>query len=115
MAEQGTLVWLTYLANNKGQNCLEGVLKLLQFQNQPTKFKKLFFVLVPGLCLEKFITCMSEKLVKRDLDEEIRHTFVAFDMQCKLYEPRCEKTGLRGIRPGPTQTRLYSYTRWLEA
>ena len=31
------------------------------------------------------------------------------------FEPRCEKTGLRGFRPGPTQTRLYSYTRWLEA
>ena len=25
-----------------------------------------------------------------------------------LYEPRCEKTGLRGFRLGPTQTRLYS-------
>ena len=31
------------------------------------------------------------------------------------FEPRCEKTGLRGIRPGPTQTRLYSHRRWLEA
>ena len=30
-------------------------------------------------------------------------------------EPRCEKTGLRGFRPGPTQSRLYSYRRWLEA
>ena len=30
-------------------------------------------------------------------------------------EPRCEKTGLRGFRPGPTQTRLYSHRRWLEA
>ena len=29
--------------------------------------------------------------------------------------PRCEKTGLRGFRPGPTQTSLYSYRRWLEA
>ena len=27
-------------------------------------------------------------------------------------EPRCEKTGLRGFRPGPTQTRLHR--RWLE-
>ena len=26
-----------------------------------------------------------------------------------IYEPRCEKTGLRGFRPGPTQTRLYSH------
>ena len=32
-----------------------------------------------------------------------------------LYELRCEKTGLRGFRPGPTQTRLCSYRRWLEA
>ena len=31
------------------------------------------------------------------------------------YEPRCEKTGLRAVRPGPTQTRLYNHTRWLEA
>ena len=30
------------------------------------------------------------------------------------YEPRCEETGLRGFRPGPTQTRLYNHTRWLE-
>ena len=26
-------------------------------------------------------------------------------------EPRSEKTGLRGVRPGPTQTRLYSHRR----
>ena len=30
------------------------------------------------------------------------------------YEPRCEKTGSRGFRPGPTQTRLYGNRRWLE-
>ena len=24
-------------------------------------------------------------------------------------DPRCEKTGLRGFRPGPTQTGLYTY------
>ena len=32
-----------------------------------------------------------------------------------VYEPRCEKTGLRGFRPGPTQTGLFSHRRWLEA
>ena len=32
-----------------------------------------------------------------------------------VFEPRCEKTGLRGFRPGPTQTRLYNHRRWLEA
>ena len=31
------------------------------------------------------------------------------------YEPRCEKTGLRGFRPGPTQTGLYNDRRLLEA
>ena len=30
-------------------------------------------------------------------------------------EPRCEKTGLQGFRPGRTQTGLYSHRRWLEA
>ena len=29
--------------------------------------------------------------------------------------PRCEKTGLKGFRPGPTQTRPYDHPRWLEA
>ena len=29
---------------------------------------------------------------------------------CAL-EPRCKKTGLRGFRPGPTQTGLYSHRR----
>ena len=33
----------------------------------------------------------------------------------KEIEPGCEKTGLRGFRAGPTQTRLYSHRRWLEA
>ena len=31
------------------------------------------------------------------------------------YEPRCEKTGIRGFLPGITQTRLYSRRRWLDA
>ena len=30
-------------------------------------------------------------------------------------EPRCEKTGLRGFRPAPTQTGLYSHRRELGA
>ena len=32
-----------------------------------------------------------------------------------LYELQCEKTGLRGFRPGPTQTGLYSLRNRLEA
>ena len=36
-------------------------------------------------------------------------------IQSNINEPRSEKTGLQGFRPGPTQTRLHSYRRWLEA
>ena len=32
-----------------------------------------------------------------------------------VFEPRLEKTCLRGFRPGLTQTELYSHRRWLEA
>ena len=32
-----------------------------------------------------------------------------------IFEPRSEKIVLRGFRPGPTQTGLYSHRRWLEA
>ena len=39
---------------------------------------------------------------------------VAIHIFMLLFEPRCEKTGLLGFRPGPTQTGLYSHKRWLE-
>ena len=41
------------------------------------------------------------------------YIYTRFD--CKQFEPRCEKTGLRGFRLGLTQTGLYNYRRWLEA
>ena len=31
------------------------------------------------------------------------------------YEPRREKTCLQGFQTGPTQTRMYNHTRWLDA
>ena len=36
-----------------------------------------------------------------------------FGPSVEKYEPRCEKTGLQGLRPGPTQSGLYSHRRWL--
>ena len=36
-------------------------------------------------------------------------------MELGIYEPRREKTGLRGFRPGLTQTGLYSHRSRLEA
>ena len=41
--------------------------------------------------------------------------FTAVEVTIFLYESRCEKTGLRGFRPGPTQTGLHSHRRWQEA
>lgn len=35
-----------------------------------------------GVSLESFLSCMSEKMVKRDEDEEIRHIFMALDVHC---------------------------------
>ena len=40
---------------------------------------------------------------------------IIFILRLTAFEPRCEKTVLRGFRPGPTQTGLYSHRRWLEA
>ena len=46
-------------------------------------------------------------------------TYVVAEQLMRIWylsnEPRREKTGLRGFRPGPTQTGLYNHTRWLEA
>ena len=54
----------------------------------------------------------TENTLKRCLQE----TMSDMNVLCiKLNEPRCEKTGLRGFRPGPTQTRLCNHTKWLEA
>ena len=40
--------------------------------------------------------------------------FLSVYVACTVInELRHEKTGLRGFRPGPTQTGLYSYTGWL--
>jgi Ca2+-binding EF-hand superfamily protein len=36
-----------------------------------------------GLPLENYMNVMSEKVVSADEDENIRHTFMAFDSQCK--------------------------------
>ena len=36
-----------------------------------------------------------------------------FTGSAQRYEPSCEKTGNRGFRPGPTQTGLYCFRRWL--
>ena len=36
-----------------------------------------------GIPLENYMVVMSEKIVSADEDENIRHTFMAFDTKCK--------------------------------
>ena len=51
-----------------------------------------------------------------DLVENPNNTFFMMRLIWFVrYEPPCEKTDLRGFRPGPTQTGLYSHRSWLEA
>ena len=45
----------------------------------------------------------------------VRVIFKINPLKVSLFEPRCEKTGLRGFRPGHTQTGLYRHKSWLEA
>ena len=52
---------------------------------------------------------MIKLIFRRDL--KLHNNCIRF-IALVAYEPRYEKTGLRGFRPGPTQTGLY---RWLEA
>ena len=54
------------------------------------------------------------KTILKSLDPENEPT-IWYAQVRKTIEPRCEKTGLRGFRPGPTQTGLYNHKRWLEA
>ena len=72
------------------------------------------------LVLKKEDIMNSPKICVFRVSDQVRHQPINTDTEtvswlALLYEPRCEKTGLRGFRPGPTQTRLYSHRRWLEA
>ena len=58
--------------------------------------------------------CYEEGTVNNEEDGLYMSAF--FSPKWRLTtQPRSEKTGLRGFRPGPTQTGLCSHRRWLEA
>ena len=46
--------------------------------------------------------------------ERLERLYLEVGIGTTIFEPRHEKTGLRGFRPGPTQTELYSHRRGLE-
>ena len=49
----------------------------------------------------------------QQLSETTADVMCLQEVHIKPYEPRCEKTGFRGFRPGQTQTGLFSHRRWL--
>ena len=63
---------------------------------------------------------MGESVSQGHIVHKVR-TFPGGYIICQFYkrssinEPRRQKTGLRGFRPGPTQIRLHHLRKWLEA
>ena len=58
----------------------------------------------------------SDELIIRRMKRRAIHNLIMLkNTPYHIYEPRYEKTGRRGFRPGPTLTGLYIHKRWLEA
>ena len=57
----------------------------------------------------------SDRSVSKNQFSSVTLDSLAMEARESRREPRCEKTGLQGFRPGPTQTGLYNLIRWLEA
>ena len=60
----------------------------------------------------------KDNIYFRTIEEREKINWFMFGHKLHIYyicEPGCEKTGLRGFRPGPTQIGLYNNRRWLEA
>ena len=82
------LVWMPELENSPG-HCLE-------VQHAPAEFL--------GHPWIRNISCLKHLL-----------TIFLLPWGVQWNEPRRQKTGLRGFRPGPTQIRLRRLRKWLEA
>ena len=74
--------------------------------------------------MQEMIIFLAWKVLKLLLEKKyrkVRKILVALEpskhpmLSQTMYEPRREKTGLRGFRPGPTQTGLYKLRKELEA
>ena len=64
---------------------------------------------------EKLARQMQEQEQKQLEEDELNPMKVVISPYWLLYKPQCEKTGVRGFRPGLTQTDLYSQRSRLEA
>ena len=61
-----------------------------------------------NLCL---VSKKESELALYCLHKSICQILRMITVKCLWFEPHCEKTGLRGFRPGPTQSGLYGH-RW---
>ena len=66
---------------------------------------EVFKDIVPGYHLRQPTEREQKQKVKKLNKRTAEFAFIS----SLLYEPHREKTGLRGFRPGPTQTALYSH------
>ena len=57
------------------------------------------------------MSILQEKLLCGYIGQKVSHCYNSI-VRGSSNEPRCEKTGLWGFRPGPTQTGLYRHRRW---
>ena len=71
-----------------------------------TKLARWIIISITSICFDSF---EHNRCPSRDVLIRRCHS------SCKTNEPRREKTGLRGFRPGPTQTGLYKLRKELEA
>ena len=74
-----------------------------------------FYLLLNDHLFALFVCDMSP--FRRSFDQKSGDPASPASDACSMFviEPRCENTGLRGLRPGPTQIGLYNNRRWLEA
>ena len=85
---------------------------------QPVQYCLCRMVLFQGFCCNKYLGCLSFfiafKVYHRGDTRQVSFGDNTTVIQLSSNEPRSEKTGLRGFRPGSTQTGLHSHRRWLE-
>ena len=104
---------LLYIAEAK-KGCKKKSLNILSLAAYLLKCFKSGFNLI-YLCVACFSTIDAVAIKTADRLKLKRASVFLNYVAVFVNEPPCEKTGLRGFRPGPTQTGLWSHRRWLEA
>ena len=98
------------------------LLLMVKYQNLPSRSGVWDACHNIDMCMEIVMELLSNFTTIYIKGKEIQKANVVVSEMEKIerdftstYEPRSAKTGLRGFRPGLTQTTLCSYRRWLEA